>query len=148
MSAFVLWRKANKGTVALEFAMVASVFLGLVLLIFELGFIFYAQTALDYAAREAARQMMTAQASPTDHLSFQSLVFCPYLSPFLDCTKVTIVLQPITDFHTAMTTVPASPYNSGSPGSLMLLQATYTTALPLWPLNVTALVGTAAYENE
>jgi hypothetical protein len=30
----------------------------------------------------------------------------------------------------------------------MLLQATYTPGIPLWPLNVTTLIGTAAYWNE
>ena len=148
MSALTLWRRAKKGTVALEFALISSIFLGLLLLIFELGFIFFAQTALDYAARETARQMQTGQANPADQAHFQSDLFCLYLNPFLNCGQVTIVLQPVTNFQTAMSTVPTSPYNSGSPGSLMLLQATYTPGLPLWPLSVAALVGTAAYQNE
>jgi len=148
MRARTLWRRATKGTVALEFAMIASIFLGLLLLVFELGFIFFAQVALDYAAREAARQMQTGQASPPDKTSFQVATLCPYLNNFLNCGQVTIVLQPVTNFQTAMTTAPASPYASGGPGSLMLLQVTYTTGLPLWPLNVGTLVGTAAYLNE
>jgi len=146
MRSFRPWRTANAGTVAVEFALIGSAFFGLLLLIFQLGFLLFAQTALDYAAKQAARQMQTGQANPPDRSGFQSLVFCPFLSSFLNCANVTIVLQPVTSFQSV--TPPASPYDAGGANGLMLLQATYTTGLPLWPLNVLKMVGTAAYQNE
>ncbi|HEX2941582.1 MAG TPA: TadE/TadG family type IV pilus assembly protein [Rhodopila sp.] len=139
-------QNARSGTVALEFALIMTAFFGLTLLILQLGFVLYAQTAMDYAAREAARQMQTGQANPTSRSGFQSVVFCPFLAAFLNCANVQIVLQPVTSFQAA--TTPAAPFNAGSAGSLMLLQATYTTGLPVWPLNVMTIVGTAAYQNE
>jgi Flp pilus assembly protein TadG len=148
MSMPLRWRRDNAGVVAIEFALIGPALLALLLGLLELSFILYAQTALDHAARQAARNMATGQSHPTDQSGFQSLVFCPYFSPFLSCSGVTVVLQPVTDFQAAMTATPASPFASGSSGSLMLLQATYTPGIPLWPLNRTRLVGTAAYWNE
>jgi Flp pilus assembly protein TadG len=148
MSALSRERGAKEGTVALEFAMIGSIFIGLMILVFQLGFIFYAQTALDFAARQAARQMQTDQANPADQTSFKSAVFCPYLNGLLDCARVTLVLQPVTDYQAAMTGTPAAPFDSGATNGLMLLRATYTSALPLWPLTTTSIVGTAAYQNE
>ena len=49
------------------------------------------------------------------------------------------MLQPVTNFQTAMASPPSSPFGAGSSGSLMLLQATYTPGIPLWPLNVTTV---------
>jgi Flp pilus assembly protein TadG len=141
-------RSATAGMVTLEFALIGFGFIGLLTLMMEMGFLLYAQTALDYAAREAARSMGTGQATPSNQTGFQSVVVCPFLSPLLSCNGVTVVLQPVTNFQTAMTTVPASPFAAGVSGSLMLLQVTYTSTIPLWPLNVTQLVGTAAYWNE
>jgi Flp pilus assembly protein TadG len=148
MSKLLRWRSDNAGIVALEFALIGPALLGLLVLLLELSFLLYAQTALDFAAREAARNMSTGQATAANQSGFQSLVFCPFLTPFLPCTGVSVVLQPVTNFQTAMTSTPASPFGAGSSGSLMLLQATYTPGIPLWPLNVAKLIGTAAYWNE
>jgi Flp pilus assembly protein TadG len=149
------WRMAKAGTVALEFALIGSAFLGLLLFVFELGFLLYAQTALDYAVKEAARQMQTGQqtiATGASQTSFQTLALCPFLIPFLPCTGLVVTLQPVNTFQTS-TTPPSPPFstitvNPGVPGNLMLLQAYYTPNIPIWPLNVTTLVGTAAYLNE
>ncbi len=148
MSTLSRWRNATAGVVALEFALLAPAIFGLLLLMLEMGFLLYAQTALDFAAREAARNMSTGQATATNQTGFQSLVFCPFLAPMLSCAGVTVVLQPVTNFQTALASTPSSPFASGNSGSLMLLQATYTSKIPLWPLNVTTLIGTAAYWNE
>jgi Flp pilus assembly protein TadG len=155
MTAAMRWRTARAGTVAVEFAMIGSTFLGLILFVFELGFILYAQMALDFAVKEAARQMQTGQqtvANGTSQTSFQSVVLCPFLSNFLSCSGLVVTLQPVTTFQTPPTP-PSPPYsnvtvNPGVPGNLMLLQAFYTPGIPIWPLNVTTLVGTAAYLNE
>jgi Flp pilus assembly protein TadG len=148
MNALLQWRDAKAGLVALEFALIGPALVGLLMLMLEMGFLLYAQTALDFAAREAARNMATGQATAANRTGFQSLVFCPFLSPMLSCAGVTVVLQPVTDFQSAMVSTPASQFASGSSGSLMLLQATYTPGISLWPLNVTQLTGTAAYWNE
>ena len=62
------------------------------------------------------------------------------------------MLQPISNYQTTLTNQPAptgSPtVNPGASGSLMLLQAYYKPGIPIWPLNVATIVGTAAYMNE
>jgi Flp pilus assembly protein TadG len=148
MSRPLRWRRDNAGIVALEFALIGPALLGLLVLLLELSFLLYAQTALDFAARAAGRSMSTGQATAANQSGFQSLVFCPFLTPFLPCSGISVVLQPVANFQTAMASTPASPFASGGSGSLMLLQATYTPGIPLWPLNVTTLIGTAAYWNE
>ena len=57
MSTLLHWLSDKAGIVALEFALIGPAFLGLMVLLFELSFLLYAQTALDFAAREAARNM-------------------------------------------------------------------------------------------
>ena len=146
---------ARAGTVALEFALIGTSFFGLLLFVFELGFILYAQTALDFAVKEAARQMQTGQQTIADgasQSSFQSAVLCPYLGGLLSCSNVVVTLQPVTTFQSP-TTPPSPPYSNitvdpGVSGNLMLLQAYYTPNIPIWPLNVTRVTGTAAYLNE
>ena len=148
MSPLSRWRNAKAGVVALEFALLGPAIVGMLLLTLEMGFLLYAQTALDFAAREAARNMATGQATAANQTGFQSLVFCSFLAPMLSCAGVTVVLQPVTNFQTAMVSAPSTQFGPGVSGSLMLLQATFTPGIPLWPLNVTQLIGTAAYWNE
>ena len=155
MTAPVRRHAAKGGTVALEFALIGSALFGLLLLVLEMGFLLYAQTALDYAVKEAARQMQTGQQTITSgsaQTSFQTLVLCPFLSAFLPCSGVVVTLQPVSTFQTATNLTPppaaTTTVNPGVSGSLMLLQVYYSPNIPTWPLNVTTLVGTAAYLNE
>ena len=54
---------ANKGSVAIEFAMVAPVFLLILMATIESGVIFFAQTTLQNAVNDAARLVKTGQTS-------------------------------------------------------------------------------------
>lgn len=153
MTAVARLRSTTAGTTALEFALIGPAFLGVFLFVFELGFVLYAQTALDYAVSKAARQMQTGQqtiVNGASQASLQNVILCPYLSPFLACTGVVVTLQPVATFQAAMGPPPSqtATVNPGVSGSLMLLRAYYTPGIPTWPLNVTMLVGTAAYLNE
>lgn len=139
-------RGSRSGTTTLEFALIAMPLFGFLLMILQMGFILYAQSALDYAAMATARQMQTGQATPANQSAFRSAVFCPNLAAFLNCANVALALEPVTSFQNV--TTPTSSYAAGGANSLMLLRATYTTGLPIWPLNVLTIVGTAAYLNE
>ncbi len=57
-----LRRLGEGGATAVEFAIVGSVFLMLLLAIFELGFMVFVQSVLDGSARSAARMIRTGQA--------------------------------------------------------------------------------------
>jgi len=54
---------ANKGSVAIEFAMLAPVFLVILMATIETGVIFFAQTTLQNAVNDAARLVKTGQTS-------------------------------------------------------------------------------------
>lgn len=148
-------RPARAGTVALEFGLLATVFAGLLLGVLEIGYVLFAQVALDYATTAAARQLLTGQVSVTSgtgQVAFQAADFCAYLTPLIACSNVLVVLQPVTNYQTALTgeAAPTSgtTVNPGGPGSLMMLQAFYTTGLSVWPLNAPTLVSSAAFLNE
>jgi hypothetical protein len=160
MTLFGQSHRAQAGSVAVEFALIGPTFLGLVLVVLQLGFLLFAQTALDYAAKEAARQLQTgvARTDSASETGFRSLVFCPILGVFLDCSRVVISVEPVSDYHAQSTQTPpmlngqinpaALGYDAGQSGNLMLLRAYYTPGIPTWPLNVTTLIGTAAFRNE
>jgi Flp pilus assembly protein TadG len=145
----------KSGNVAVEFALIGPTLLALLMFIVELGYLLYAQTALDYGVKETARLLQTGQTTATNgtsQASFQATVLCPTLGKFLPCSNITVVLKPVTTFQLATIppTTPASTatVNPGVSGNLVLLQAFYTPTIPLWPIDVTTLVGTAAYVNE
>jgi Flp pilus assembly protein TadG len=127
-------------------------FICLMLGLLETGYLLYAQTALDYAAKEAARAMQTGQVTPpSSEANFMSAVFCPYLTPFLSCSGVTVTLQPVTTFASALPAMPTGSItiNGGAGGNLMMLVVYYNVPIPMWPLNVHTLTGSAAaYRNE
>ena len=132
-------------------------FIGLLMLIFQLGFLLYAQTALDYAVKQTARQLLTGQksiASGATQAAFQTTLFCQYLAGLLPCSNIVVTLQPVSGFQASPLT-PAQvaqnktpTVNPGTSGSLVLMEAYYTPGILNWPLNVTMLIGTAAYRNE
>ena len=147
------------GSTALEFGIVGAAFVGLLLAVTEIGFYGHAQTAMDNAAAAAARNMQTrvARGGALTAVAFNSSNFCRALIG-LDCSRVTITLTPVTDYKGyAMSNPPLlgglpNPasliYNTGAVNSLMLLRAYYDTGLPSWPLGLTTIVGSAAYQNE
>jgi Flp pilus assembly protein TadG len=151
---------ARSGSAALEFALIGPLFLGLLLAVLELGFLLYAQTALDYCAKQAGRQLQTglSRANSTSQSGFRSDVFCPIVAAFLDCSRVVVSIGPVANYQTvAAEAIPmvngqinsaAMAFDAGQSGSLMLLRAYYTPGIPTWPLNIPVLVGTAAFRNE
>jgi Flp pilus assembly protein TadG len=54
---------ANKGSVAIEFAMIAPVFLLMLMATIESGIVFYSQSALQNAVNDTARLIKTGQAA-------------------------------------------------------------------------------------
>jgi Flp pilus assembly protein TadG len=148
-------RTSKSGTVAIEFGFIAIALIPLLVGLLELGYYLFAQISLDYATASAARALLTGQVSINSGASqatFQAADFCSYLNPLISCQGVLIVLQPVTNYQTAMSGQPAptagTTVNPGGPGSLMMLEAFYAPAIPIWPLNITMLTSTAAYINE
>jgi Flp pilus assembly protein TadG len=148
-------RSQRSGAVALEFGLLAVAFIGLLMGVFELGFLMFAQISLDYATASAARALFTGQvsiAAGSSQATFQSADFCSYLNPLVACGGVLIVLQPVVNYQTTLASQTAptgsTTVNPGGPGSLMMLEAFYSPGIAIWPLNVTTLTSTASFVNE
>lgn len=106
-----LIRDADAAT-AVEFAMLAPIFFGVVLFSLQIGLYFYYSAALSYAANTAARQIMTGAVSATPNLTstlFRTQYLCPLLPQTVSCASV------ITNIFT----VPANGSFYGLPAPVM-----------------------------
>jgi Flp pilus assembly protein TadG len=128
----------RRGAAAIEFAITGVCFFGLVLFVISLAYRLYVQVALDYAVERAARMLAvnTTQSLSSSSSAFQTVTFCPLLSPFLSCANVSIALTPVTDYRTtsSISGTGTPPFNPGQGGSLMLLQANYLMPSLGWPM--------------
>jgi len=168
------WRRRTAsrrraGSVAVEFALIAVAFLGLLMFTLELGFRLYTQIALDYATARAARLLevnSTQQLSASGATGFQT--FCPLLAPLLNCAGALIGLRAVgTDYLTDSRATPTTlsgtltqpAYSAGQSGSLMLLQVTYIGPALTWPFSAgqtatyngvagSAIVSSVPYAND
>lgn len=96
---------ANKdGTAAIEFAIVAPVFLGIMFSLFEIGWYFYANSIVDASVSDAARLIETGQiqkSTGTDAQKKQAMfnAVCNVMKEFGDCsTRLTVDVQTYPDF--------------------------------------------------
>ncbi len=135
----LLWRD-QRGSVALEFAIVALPFIAFLVFIVELSYGLFAQVSLDYGVQSAARQIQigAAQGAGTA-ANFKIQYLCPVLSSLLPCSSITVNVLPVTsDYYTAVpATFPKNKagqldtsgftYCPGKPKQLMLMQAIYTS---------------------
>ena len=127
----------RRGATAIEFAITGLSFFALVLFLISLAYRLYVQVALDYAVGRAAHMLAVdnTQSLSGSSRGFQTVTFCPLLSPFLSCANVSIALTPVTDFRTTSSIggTGTPPFNPGQGGSLMLLQGTYLMPAFGWP---------------
>jgi len=152
------WRRLARDTraaAAIEFAVVGSIFLLLVVMTIELGLVLFTQSVMDNALRDAARLIRTNQASSSS--TFVSAV----------CKEVGTVLIPACSTNlqyyvasansfsslTAQTSTLPNTYTAGSSASDMLAQIAYKrpTLIP-WTTqflgNSDLLIVTVAFQNE
>ncbi len=134
---------ARRGSTALEFAILVIPFWLFLLFLFELGFDFYVQLALDYAVQEAGRLLQTGAGSAATSASvFKTDCVCPVVAGFLNCGQISLTAYPVTttDYYTnAQAGGGFVPLNSGAlntgswgfatgaPNAPMFLQAVYTS---------------------
>lgn len=121
---------------AVEFAFVSLAFIMLVVGIMQVGFCLFAKVVLDNAASDMSRDLQTGLAKSTAAAgvkTFASVTVCGALKGLLDCSRVKVTLYPVSNYLTGGGTVPFDP---GVSKSLMLLNVTYTSPLPTWPLQV------------
>ncbi len=162
------FRRNRRGSAAVEFALVAPIFFGLLFAIIELAMVFFASQVLETATQDSAREIMTGQAqtSAFTQAQFKNLV-CSKLVVMFDCVNgVSIDVQSYSAFGSvniadpidaSRNFVPPNNYLPGGPGDIVVVRIFYQ-----WPLFVTGLgfnianlsgskrllTATAAFQNE
>jgi Flp pilus assembly protein TadG len=109
----------TRGVAALEFAIVGSCFMMMLLASFEFGFMLFVQSVLDNASRDAARLIRTGQAqtSGSPETTFKTLL-CNEVGTLIGCGKIVYQAQVFNDWGSAQTAV-NTPANRDANGNLI-----------------------------
>lgn len=151
----------KKGTAAVEFALVAIPFLGMMFAIMETALVFWAGQVLETAAADSARKVMTGQAETWSPDRFKEEV-CSHIFGLFDCNKIQVNVKAYPSFSAAEMKAPidangniVSEFNAGQPGDVVIARLLYEwpTFIPALnlsdrPGNKRLLVATAAFRNE
>lgn len=142
----------ERGSYAIEFAMIAPFFLVLLLEIVDIGLLLFTQVVLDGAARDGAREIRTGQIEGTGgaaQTNFEALL-CTNVHGLVPCANITYSVSIMTEFSNS-TTLPtyqaptsgqqtnpnganfnpggfngqAKTFNTGTGGSLVAVQIAY-----------------------
>ncbi len=122
----------------MEFAILAVPFTAFLLFLFEVGFDYYLQDAVDYAALCGARSVQVGRQAAVSALDFKNKYVCPPVAGLLNCNAITVNVLPVTpDYYTqAIGQVPivngvlntaSYTFTPGTQDQLMLLQIIYTS---------------------
>lgn len=165
-----LWRRFRRdrrGSLAVEFALVAPVFFALLFAIIETAIVFFASQVLETVTQNSARMIMTGQAQTAAYTQaqFQTYV-CSQVPALFTCGNIYVDVESYPAF-TGVTInsqidgtknfVNNMQYNPGGPGDIVVVRLFYQ-----WPLFVTGLgynisnlagskrllTATAAFRNE
>lgn len=85
----------RRGTAAVEFALIAPVFVALLFAIVETALMFFASQILETVAQESARQIMTGQTQAANYNagSFVTQVICNQPQPVLNCNNISVDVE-------------------------------------------------------
>ncbi len=159
--------KCQRGTAALEFALVATPFFALLIAFFETALVFLAEQTLQTATTEASRLIMTGQAQSQGLTTaqFQQDV-CNNVGALFSCSNIYVNVQKFSTFSAIAQLNPLTNgdfnkgslnYNIGGPGDIMLVQVFYQWPVLTAPLgfnlsnmngNNRLLMATAVFRNE
>jgi Flp pilus assembly protein TadG len=84
----------TNGTPAIEFALVFPIFIGIVLATLQAGTIFLVKAFFESTAEQAARVVLTNQATSLTAAQFQTEI-CNELTALFNCAEVTVELEPL-----------------------------------------------------
>jgi Flp pilus assembly protein TadG len=124
----------DRGSSAIEFAFVAPCVIAILIATVEIGLLEIMSSNLDAAVMQTARKIRTGTADrPTTSTDFVNQVCAVMVDPLATCrSRLAVSVQTAPDFATARTLAAAAPsgqFNSGGPGDVVIVEATYT-----WPL--------------
>jgi Flp pilus assembly protein TadG len=161
LNALERFARHEEGAAAVEFAMVAIPFLGLMFAIMETALVFFAGQTLETAVADSARKVMTGQAKAWTPDKFKEEV-CSHVFGLFDCNKIQVNVKAYPSFSAAEMKAPiddngniVSSFNAGGPGDVVIARLLYDwpTFIPALglsnrPDNKRLLVATAAFRNE
>ena len=146
--------RAQDGSAAIEFGLVAAPFLALLFAIMETAFVFFAGQSLEYAVSQSGRLIMTGQADAAGYnqTTFKNAV-CSNVVALFDCSsKLYVSVQNYTKFSNASTTPPYNTsgqldtskmvYQPGDPGDVVVVSFYYQ-----WPIYVSLLSNNLSNQN-
>lgn len=163
------FRRNRRGSAAVEFALIAPLFFGLLFAIIEIAMVFFASQVLETVTQDSARMIMTGQAQSAafTQAQFKNLVCSKLTTTMFDCVNgISIDVKSYSAFasvnvanpiDSSKNFVPPNNYLPGGPGDVVVVRLFYK-----WPLFVTGLgfnmsnisgsqrllTATAAFQNE
>jgi Flp pilus assembly protein TadG len=140
------------GAASIEFAIVGSCFMMMLLASFEFGYMLFVQSSLDNAARDAARLLRTGQAqlSGNAQTTFQNLL-CGEVSSIIGCGNIIYQSQVFNNWTAASTAVNTPPtrdaqgnyqssgFSPGTQGQIVAVTVTYN--YPFFTPWIASMVG-------
>ncbi len=158
---------AQQAATAVEFAIIAPVFLAVLLAIFQVSIFLFVQQSLQNAAMQAGRLFMTGQAQGLSQSAFKNQICQNYLPSVFNCNSLILIVQSYPSFAGANTSKPAL-YNNGQPittwayspgtqGQIMVVQLVYPWSVISGPLgfslsnlpnNAAEMMGVTAFRVE
>lgn len=161
---------ARRGATAVEFALIAPVFLATLIAVLQTAVLLFAQQTLQSAALQAGRMFMTGQGQNGNVTQSQFATdICPLIQPLFTCSALMVDVQSYSSFATADASTPTLTYNSsgqvtnswaytpGTPGQVMVVRLIYQWNAVRGPLgfvlsnlpnNLTEIMGVTAFRVE
>ena len=94
---------AEEGASAVEFALIAPAFIAILIAFFQVAVFLFAQQALQNAASEAGRTLMTGQAANDTQAQFKTNICNNYLPTILfKCNSLIVIVQSGTGASTTL----------------------------------------------
>ncbi|MBR0685968.1 pilus assembly protein [Bradyrhizobium manausense] len=161
----------SKGATAVEFALVATPFLALIVALIQTFLVFFAQQLLESVVHQSARLIMTGQVQSAQmtQAAYKQKV-CDQIVIFFSCTGIMVDVQVANSWTTANTSMPTLTFDSsgnvtntnwqfnpGDAGDIVVLRVTYVWPVMLGPLGFNLsnlsngnrqLMASAAFQNE
>jgi Flp pilus assembly protein TadG len=135
------FRLAAKGSAAVEFALVAPMFLALLFAIIETGLMFFAGQVLENGTQDTGRAFYLSQKVTAEEIKTN---LCGRVKPLLDCNKISLELQSFPQ-GAAITLADPIPGGKLADKFVFVLPKSGTSetvvfrAFYVWPLYVTGL---------
>jgi Flp pilus assembly protein TadG len=154
--------KDRRGATAVEFALVAAPFIGLLAALIQTFLVFFAQQLLESVVQQSSRQILTGQVQSQQmtQTQFQTVV-CNQVAILFNCSGLMVDVQVANSWSSATTSAPTLTYDAngnvsntwqfvpGNAGDIVVVRVMY-----LWPIFMFSsqgsqmIMATAAFQNE